>query len=124
MLDDIRLGRIVWYRSKTGTYSCPAMITATADTIYQPNVDAGHMHSLSSDVHVHLAVFTAGYQGHVSEATRESNPELTDPRRRNLPAGGTYQEWDIPQWDWEAAGELAWDYSDQPAGTWAWPRKS
>lgn len=124
MMLDIRLGRIVWYRSKTGTYSCPAIISATTDTLYQPNVDAGHMLPLATHAHVHLTVCTAGLPGHVSDDTAREHPALADPHRPNKPAGGTYQEFDIPQWDWEADGVLTWDYADQPAGTWAWPRKS
>lgn len=123
-MDDIRLGHVVWYRSKTGTYTCGARIAATVDSLYQPNVDAGHLLSLSSPTHVHLVVDTPGLQGHVSDDTARTHPALADPDRPNKPAGGTFQEFDIPQWDWEAEGILTWEYDEQPAGTWAWPRKS
>jgi hypothetical protein len=103
------IGRIVIYRSKTGDYVMPAIVSATLDTLHQPNVDAGHMHPLSGPLNVHLTVFTAGYQGQVSQSTMENHPELADPARRNYPAGGTFQEWDIPYSD-----------TDEP-GCWSWP---
>lgn len=119
------LGRIVWYRSKTGSYTCPAMVTAVQDSLYRPNVEAGHMLDLSSSTHVHLTVFTAGLMGHVSKGTAEEHPELVaGDRLTDGPAGGTYQEFDIPQWEPAAKDALNWfdgDYSTQEPGTWAWP---
>lgn len=120
MLEGIRLGRVVWYRSKTGTYTCAARIAATVDSLYQPNVEAGHLLSLSSDTHVHLVVDTPGLQGHISDATRESNPELVADDRPNKPAGGTFQEFDIPQWGYDGFNDQ-FEYDMQPAGTWMWP---
>lgn len=104
------IGRIVIYRSKTGDYVMPAIITATTETLYRPNVEAGHVPDLSSDMHVHLVVFTAGMPGHVALTTAENHPELADPSRRNHPYGGTYQEWDIP-----------WNADASAAGAWSWP---
>lgn len=106
------IGRIVIYRSKTGDYVMPAIISATVDTLHQPNVEAGHLHGLSSPAHVHLTVFTAGYQGQVSQSTLENHPDLANPARRNAPAGGTFQEWDIP-------------FSGDPTepGCWSWPKR-
>lgn len=113
------LGRIVIYRSKTGTYSMPAIITATLDSLYQPNVDAGHVPALSSDQHVHLTVLTPGTPGERSAGTP------LELGRAHPPAGGSMQEWDIDEFEphLDAAGErfAAGDLSAQPAGTWAWP---
>lgn len=120
MLSQIRLGRVVWYRSKTGTYTCPATITATTDSLYLPNVEAGHLLPLSSDTHVHLTVDTPGLQGHVSATTAQNHPELAKPDRLSVPAGGTYQEFDIPQWVQNVPNDL-FKHSNQPAGTWMWP---
>lgn len=121
MLSQIRLGRVVWYRSKTGTYTCPATITATVDSLYQPNVEAGHLLPLSGDTYVHLTVDTPGLQGHVSAATAQEHPELVKPDRLSTPAGGTYQEFNIPQWVPDASNVDLFEHSDQPAGTWMWP---
>ena len=106
------IGRIVIYRSKTGDYVMPAIVSATVDTLHRPNVEAGHLHDLTDEMHVHLTVFTAGFQGQVSTSTMENHPDLADPARRNAPAGGTFQEWDIP-------------YSADPEapGCWSWPAR-
>lgn len=123
-----RLGATVLYRSRTGTYTMPALISATTASLYQPNVDAGHVAPLSSDTNVHLGVITCGIPGHVSARTLDQHPELADTDRPNMPAGGTFAEWDIPFWDPRTAtgdGQLdAWldgDLTAQPAGTWTWP---
>lgn len=67
------IGRIVHYRSRTGTYTGPAMVVATEETLAPAGVEAGHVPPLSSTWHVHLVCFTPG---------------------KNV--GGTYQEFDIP----------------------------
>jgi hypothetical protein len=105
------IGRIVHFRSRTGKYTCAAIITATKDTLYQPGVDAGHVPDLSSDTHVHLSVFTPG----------DSNIKRADAKDFVVPGklppqnsvNGTYQEFDVPFTD-----ALA---SNQEAGTWMWP---
>lgn len=121
-----RLGAVVWFRSRTGRWTAPAVVTAVLDSLYQPNVEAGHLPPLTSDRHVHLTVLTPGRPGHVSDETRETHPELADPDRPNRPAGGTFQEWDIPQWSCEGAGivpdEEGFLWDDQEDGTWMWPR--
>lgn len=112
------IGRVVVFRSRTGTYSMPALISATVDTLHRPNVDAGHIPELTSDRHVHLTAFTAGIPG---ERSASSDPELG---KANPPAGGTLQEWDVEEWapvDADGAAFAAGDYTAQPAGTWAWP---
>lgn len=103
---DITIGRIVIYRSKTGQYSMPAVVSATRDTLYLPNVSAGHLADLSAADNVHLVVFTAGASGHRSAGT---DPSLG---AANPPAGGSFAEYDIA-------------YSDDPEapGCWSWPRR-
>jgi hypothetical protein len=104
------IGRIVIYRSKTGRYSVPAVVTATTETLYQPAVAGGHIPDLSSPEHVHLTVLTPGTPG-------ERLPD-TDPAIGSVNAGGTYQEWDIPY-----GGDNSGEFDLQPAGTWAWPHR-
>lgn len=131
------LGQTVWFRSRTGRWTAPATITATSDSLYQPNVDAGHLPPLSSDEHVHLTVLTPGIQGHVSATTAETHPDLVADDRPNKPAGGSFQEWDIAYWapseadidkaafeidgPVESAFPAGFDFSVQPPGTWTWP---
>lgn len=109
------IGRVVVYRSRTGNYSIPALINATTETLFRPNVEAGYLDDLSSDTHVHLTCLTPGRPN-----ARKDAPDFVV--RPEVPAapnvGGLYQEWDIPQW--EAPGD-SWAYDEQPAGTWAWP---
>lgn len=101
------VGRIVVYRSKTANYVVPAIISATQDTLYRPGVEGGHVPDLDSPNHVHLTVFTPGFSGHRNETTSpEFAAELT---ARSTPAGGSYQEWNIP-----------YDPQNGP-GTWCWP---
>lgn len=101
------IGRIVIYRSRTGDYDVPAIVSATMDSLYQPNVDAGHVPAVSGDRHVHLTVFSPGPGGRRADAP-DFKVESPHGRAENL--GGTYTEWDIP----EATGEI------EP-GTWRWP---
>lgn len=117
------LGHTVWFRSRTGRWTAPAIITATHGSLYQPNVDAGHLPPLGDeDDRVHLTVLTPGRQGHVSDETRDTHPELVADDRPNKPAGGSFQEWDIPLWTPGPDVDLAvFEYVDQPAGTWMWP---
>lgn len=113
MTQHVKLGQVVHYVSKTGEYECAAVVTATKDSLFQPNVDAGHLPMLSSEDHVHLTVLTPGKPGHVSAATRESMPSLADPDRPNKPMGSTYAEWNIPYED---------PMHMEAAGTWHWPQ--
>jgi hypothetical protein len=101
------LGRIVWYRSKTGNYDLPAIITATAETLDPTGVELGHVPALTGYNAVHLSVQTCGLPG-TARPGNEPNPTI---------AGGTYPEYDIPQ-----AEEL--DIDEVPApGTWRWPAR-
>jgi hypothetical protein len=69
------IGRIVEYRSNTGNYTIPAVITATIDTLYRPGVEAGHVPDLSSVECVHLEVFTPGEQGRYQEHDVAFDPD-------------------------------------------------
>lgn len=102
------IGRIVIYRSRTGAYDCPAIVTATQDTLFRPNVEAGLIADLTSPEHVHLTVFTPGKPGERASAT---DFEFESPHGRAENAGGLYQEWDIPH-----------DQGGGP-GTWRWPER-
>lgn len=139
MIDEPGIGRIVWYRSKLGGYIVPAIVTCTADTLLpagvqlyeetkgrwvtdtklRAQIDAGEVIDmsaqgvppLSSDLHVHLTVFSPGLPG---------NDEVPGP---NANAGGSYRKWDIgPSIDGSIAPK---DGEERPVvweqGTWAWP---
>lgn len=122
------LGRIVIYRSRTGDYDVPAVVTCTAESIAQRGVEmfaktdgkAG-VPPLTGVGHVHLTVLTPGIP---SELTRRADAEdfIVEPEH-GLPvsenASGTYQEWDIPMncANCEAGGE-----TPMP-GTWRWPAR-
>lgn len=100
----------VIYRSKTAKYDLAAIVSGTRESLYRPAVEEGHLADLDSDEHVHLVVFTPGYQGHRnSTTTAEAAAELT---RLSTPAGGTYQEFNV-----------AHDQSGQAPGTWRWPER-
>lgn len=104
------IGRIVHYRSRTGRYTVPAIVTATVDTLFRPAVEGGHIPDLSSPMHVHLTVFTPGTPG-------ERLPD-TDPTINAANLGGSYQEWDVP---FDASTGFRPPEDPQAAGTWAWP---
>ena len=113
----LTIGRVVFYRSRTGLYTCPAMITATRLTLHRPNVEAGFIPDLSSDTHVHLTVFTPGAPG--KRATAEDFVARADaPIAENV--GGLYQEWDVP-FDEATAEEGFRLLAHQQAGPWGWP---
>lgn len=97
----LAIGRNVIYRSKTGSYDVPAVVNCTVDTIDPKGVELGHVPPLSGNCCVHLTVFTPGKQG--TSRTGPPNKEA---------AGGTYQEWNIPQ---------ASDPENPEPGSWRWP---
>ena len=126
------LGQIVSYRSRTGSYSLAAIVTATTETLNPDGVAGGHLPALSSPTHVHLAVLTPGLPPVITPGEtrkiidpdqplghRDLSPheELTGNRFAAMtPFGGTYAEFDIPfapTCD-ERPGE-----SHQAPGTWA-----
>lgn len=108
----LAIGRAVTYRSKTGSYDLPAVVTATIATLDPTGVELGHVPPLTAADHVHLTVFTCGKQG----TSREGNPV------NNEAAGGSYQEFDIPQF---VVPELGAEDAavEIPAGTWRWPER-
>lgn len=107
------IGRIVIYRSRTGQYSVPAIITATNDTLIRENVEKGYIEDLTGDSNVHLTVFTPGKPGKRATADDFVGDRADAPISENV--NGTYQEWDVPQ-----VGTPE-KYEDQEPGTWCWP---
>jgi hypothetical protein len=111
------IGRIVIYRSRTGNYDVPAIVSATTSTLHLPGVEAGYVPTLNSDEHVHLTVFTPGLPGKGKSA---EEAEFLVASEAGLPAqpssGGTYQEWNVPQNDLPEG-------SVPRPGTWRWPQR-
>lgn len=106
------IGRVVHYRSRTGKYTVPAIITATLETLYRPGVDGGYISDLSGVNHVHLTVLTPGYPGKRGNA---KDFEARQDAKISENVAGTYQEWDVPHGELDAEGNL-------PAGTWGFPQ--
>ena len=102
------IGRIVVYRSRTDKYDLPAVVNCTRATLNPEGVEAGHIPDLSSELHVHLTVFSPGPSGLRASAT---DFVTESPHGRVENQGGTYTEWDIP-----------YDASGGP-GTWRWPER-
>lgn len=134
------IGRIVLYRSRTGTYTVPAMITATTATLAPKGVE---LHAatngekgvppLSGDLHVHLAVFTPGIPGMRVGAADFVAREDT-PISENV--AGVYQEWDVPPVGFVIGepgdpislhatidGNHPADLCQHAPGSWAWPAR-
>lgn len=107
------IGRIVIYRSRTGDYSVPAIVTATADTLNPKGVEEGNVPPLTGDEHVHLTVFTPGAPGLRADAS-DFKVESAHGRSENI--SGCYQEWDIPP---DPS-----DLLDPAPGTWRWPPRA
>lgn len=113
------IGRIVIYRSRTGDYDVPAIITATVDTLNAKNVEAGHIPTLTDADHVHLTCFTAGFPGKRGDA-EDFKVKSEHPISENV--AGCYQEWDIPLDS--TVPELPDGNPDSIApGTWRWPTR-
>lgn len=112
------IGRIVIYRSRTGSYSVPAIVNATPESLNPEGVAAGHvppLPELGDDGErrfpVHLTVFTPGRPGMRGGA---GDFQVESPHGRGENVAGCYQEWDIP-----------FDSGDgqQAPGTWRWPQR-
>lgn len=130
------IGRIVIYRSRTGNYSCPAIVTATVDSLapggvnrWRDTAGAEGVPPLSAEDNVHLSVFTPGLPG-LRVAAQDFEVESEHPRQENV--NGIYQEWDVPFFDVPPGYRLAMvDVSPvlpdgvmvQDAGSWTWPQR-
>lgn len=110
------IGRIVIYRSRTGDYDVPAIITATTATRNLKGVRLGHIPPLSSVKHVHLTCFTVGKPG-VRRGAEDFKVESEHGRSENV--SGCYQEWDIPP----APLNAITDEPERTPGTWRWPER-
>lgn len=107
----LAIGRMVIYRSRTGDYDCPAVVTATTGTLNPKGVELGHVPALSDPSNVHLTVLTPGKPG-MRRGAEDFKSESEHGRSENV--AGTYQEWDIPQ----AKSGL-----EPEPGTWRWPER-
>jgi hypothetical protein len=103
-------GRIVWYQTdgRNGLdYFLPAMVTVTRAS-HPGDYPDGKPNSLpvpSSDLHVHLTVFTPGGFGSVYRSD-EGEQGWSDYQQEDLenlgrpaeftPGSGSYVEWDVP----------------------------
>lgn len=105
------IGRMVIYRSRTGDYDCPAVVTATIETLNPKGVELGHVPPLSGSSNVHLTVLTPGKPGMRRDAG-DFKEESEHGRSENV--AGTYQEWDIP---------LCSADNDPEPGSWRWPER-
>lgn len=116
------IGRIVTYRSRTGNYDVPAIVTATTATLVEIGVEMWRESNgekgvppLSSPEHVHLQVFTPGIPG-LRAGAQDFKAESEHGRSENV--NGSYQEWDIAP----DPGRTATDPTSEPTpGTWRWP---
>lgn len=119
------IGRIVIYRSRTGAYDVPAIVTCTAATLNPAGVEVFNasggtrgLPPLSGLDHVHLTVLTPGLPGQRGDA----DDFLVQPGANLLSenVAGCYQEWDIPP-----AFMVGDETSDEPPpGTWRWPTRT
>lgn len=105
------LGDTVHYRSKTAAYTLAARVSATRGTLFRLGVEEGNVPDLDDEMHVHLTVDTPGIAGRRNSTTPpEVGEALTS---RSTPAGGTYQEWNVP-----------YDPTGETGGTWMWPARA
>ncbi len=103
------IGDVVIYRSRTGDYDVPAVVTATVATLNLKGVELGHVPALAHELNVHLTVLTPGRPG-MRRGAYDFVVESQHGRSENV--AGTYQEWDIAH-----HGGMA---ENQPPGTWRW----
>lgn len=113
------IGCIVIFRSRTGQYDVPAIITATVDSLNPLGVQAfeksggkAGVPGLSGDRCVHLTVFTPGLPGQRASAEDFIAAPSTGIIGENV--AGCYQEFDVPEADPMSTVSEA-------AGTWRWP---
>ena len=67
------IGRHVIFRSRTGDFDIPAIVTATEDSVDPEGVDKGNVPQLSGNRCVHLTVFTPQKPG-TGTADDDVNP--------------------------------------------------
>lgn len=126
------IGRIVIYRSRTGDYDVPAIVSATRETLLPEGVERGHVPPISAPDNVHLTVFTPGAAGKRREATDlvPSAAEELEGFERSENTSGCYQEWDVPYNGTDAPRAADAGLASQagaevvPAitpGSWRWP---
>jgi hypothetical protein len=113
----LAIGRVVIFRSRTGGYDVPAIVTATTGSLapagvaaWEKSEGARGVPPLTAPDRVHLTVLTPGVPGQRATAD-DFLVESEHPVQENV--GGTYQEWDVP---FDAGGALG-------AGTWRWPER-
>ena len=114
------IGRIVIYRSRTGDYDVPAIVTATMASLNRKGVEQGYVPDLSSDEHVHLTVFSPGMPG-LRKTGEHTDFKVVSKHPVSENVSGCYQEWDIPPDD---VVDAAVNPSEHPKpGTWRWPER-
>ena len=120
------IGRIVAYRSRTGNYTLPAIITATARTLHGEGVESGDVPAITDPERVHLTVFTPGLPAKKLREFEDLSDDAHSTGIASTPSGGSYQEWNVPfspAVTFEPAVIGVGDEVEiQQPGTWAWPR--
>lgn len=114
-MEQVTIGRVVIYRSRTGDYDVPAIVTATTRTLNPAGVESGGVPALTDHDYVHLTVLTPGLPGQREEAENLAVSKAESegaPRSENV--AGTYQEWDVPK---------ASTASSPEPGSWRWPNR-
>lgn len=117
------LGTVVFFRSRTGDYTMPAMVTARHDTLHPAGVEGGHLPAITAKDRLHLTIFTPGLPpdvmptnpGIVIDPDRDLGDRVVGPFEKGTELegnqfvgmaqfGGTYAEYDIP---WSATATTA-----------------
>jgi hypothetical protein len=115
-------GRVVHFRSRTGNYTVPAIVTANQGTLFAPAVEAGNIPDITGANRVHLAVMTPGIPSTGRANAKDFIAPIPEGRPVGENQGGTYQEWDVEFWKPRDGSPSEWGiYQEQPAGTWTWP---
>jgi hypothetical protein len=115
------IGRIVTYRSKTGNYDVPAIVTATVDTLNPEGVEAGAVPALSDDDCVHLTVFSPGLPITGPNLPRDRDAQDLPEGMASFNLAGCYQEHDVPFAEGPPYAEP--DQRQPAPGTWRWPER-
>jgi hypothetical protein len=144
MAQNPSIGRIVVYRSRTGRYDVPAIITATTGTLDPQGVELFEESNgergvppLSSPDHVHLTVFTPGLPGFRAQglhgagdtplAERDQSARGEPRQGYGENTGGSYQEWNVPLDEpmpvHSPVPGVASVTPDPEPGSWRWPER-